>query len=89
MITRIQDEAHRFAINYHRKLRADDQIRSVLDQIPGIGNTRRKSLLRHFGSVDAIKSLSVDELKQADGMNQPAAEAVYQFFHSQKEAPRT
>lgn len=87
LITRIQDEAHRFAINYHRKLRADDQIRSVLDQIPGIGNTRRKSLLRHFGSVDAIKSLSVDELKQADGMNQPAAEAVYQFFHSQKEAP--
>ena len=87
LITRIQDEAHRFAISYHRKLRSDQQVRSVLDQIPGIGSVRRKALLRQFGSVDTIKTLSVDELKKAEGMNLPAAEAVYTFFHTRKEDP--
>ncbi|MBR6683161.1 MAG: excinuclease ABC subunit C, partial [Firmicutes bacterium] len=86
LITRIQDEAHRFAISFHRKLRTNDQIRSVLDQIPGIGDARRKALLREFGSVDTIRDLSVEELRKADGMNRPAAEAVYYFFHSRKEA---
>jgi len=85
LITRIQDEAHRFAISFHRKLRTNDQIRSVLDQIPGIGDARRKALLRAFGSVEEIRNLSVEELRKADGMNRPAAEAVYYFFHSRKE----
>lgn len=82
LITRIQDEAHRFAITFHRKLRADEQVRSVLDQIPGIGDVRRKALLRQFGSVDTIRGLSVEELQKADSMNRLAAEAVYHFFHT-------
>lgn len=81
LITRIQDEAHRFAIEYHRSLRGKSQIKSILDDIPGIGSTRRKGLMRRFGSVECIKEASVDELVLADGMNEASAQAVYKFFH--------
>lgn len=81
LITRIQDEAHRFAIEYHRSLRGKTQIKSILDDIPGIGPTRRKGLMRRFGSVECIKEASVDELALADGMNEASAQAVYKFFH--------
>lgn len=80
LITRIQDEVHRFAIEYHRKLRAKAQIKSVLDDIPGIGPVRRKALLAHFGSIEGIMSASLEELAAADGMNKNAAESVYNFF---------
>lgn len=80
LITRIQDEAHRFAIEYHRSLRSKSQVRSILDEIPGIGDTRRKSLMRSFQSLDAVREASVEELCQVPGMNQAAAESVYQFF---------
>ncbi|MCH4038528.1 MAG: excinuclease ABC subunit UvrC [Lachnospiraceae bacterium] len=83
LITRIQDEAHRFAITYHRQLRSKGQVRSVLDDIEGIGETRRKALLRSFGSVEGIRDASLDELSHAPSMNRPAAETVWNFFHGQ------
>lgn len=81
LITRIQDEAHRFAIEFHRSLRGKAQVHSVLDDIPEIGETRRKGLMRYFGSIDQIKEASVEELAKADGMNERAALSVYKFFH--------
>ena len=80
LITRIQDEVHRFALEYHRKLRAESQIRSVLDDIPGIGPARRKALIRHYKGLDPIRAATVEELMQVDTMNRRAAEAVYGFF---------
>ena len=85
LITRIQDEAHRFAIEYHRSLRSKSQVRSILDDIPGIGPVRRKSLMRHFKSQEAIREAGLEELAAAPGMNQGAARQVYQFFHGKKE----
>ena len=81
LITRIQDEAHRFAIEYHRQLRGKGQVHSVLDDIPGIGSARRKALMRHFLSLDAIRDTSVEELAKIPSMNQKAAESVYEFLH--------
>ena len=81
LVTRIQDEAHRFAIEYHRSLRSKEQVHSVLDDIPGIGETRRKALMRRFRSVENIRDASVEELSQTESMNAQSAEAVYQFFH--------
>ena len=80
LITRIQDEAHRFAIEYHRSLRSKGQVHSVLDDIPGIGPSRRKALMVRYASLDAIKAASVEELAETPSMNQQAAEAVYQYF---------
>ena len=85
LITRIQDEAHRFAIEYHRSLRSKVQVKSVLDDIPGIGPARRKALMRKFQSLENIRNASVEELMQVDGMNQTVAEAVYQFFKNATE----
>ncbi len=81
LVTRIQDEAHRFAIEYHRSLRSKEQVHSVLDDIPGIGETRRKALMRRFRSIENIRDASVEELSQTESMNAQSAEAVYQFFH--------
>jgi len=81
LITRIQDEAHRFAIEYHRSLRKKGQVRSILDDIEGIGPTRRKALMKHFISLEHVKEATVDELKAIPSMNEQAATAVYQFFH--------
>lgn len=81
LVTRIQDEVHRFAIEYHKKLRAKKQIQSILDDIGDIGPTRRKNLLKHFGSVEKIRQATLEELKAVDGMNMKSAESVYQFFH--------
>ena len=82
LVTRIQDEVHRFAVEYHRKLRADSQVRSVLDDIPGIGPTRRKALMRHFKWIGAVKEADVETLAQVPAMNRKAAETVYRYFHS-------
>ena len=81
LITRIQDEAHRFAIEYHRSLRSKAQVKSILDDIPGVGPTRRKALLRHFGDVEHIKEATVEELLNAESMDANSAQAVYDFFH--------
>lgn len=82
LITRIQDEVHRFAIEYHRLLRSKGQIHSVLDDIEGIGSARRKALMKQFKSIEAIREASVEELKNTPSMNIQAAEKVYEFFHS-------
>lgn len=80
LITRIQDEAHRFAIEYHRSLRSKEQVHSILDDIEGIGPARRKSLMRTFRSLEAIREASVEELAKAPSMNEPSARKVYEFF---------
>ena len=85
LITRIQDEAHRFAIEYHRLLRSKGQVRSVLDEISGIGKTRRRSLMKYFKTIEAIREASVEELVKAPSMNEAAARQVWAFFHEEKE----
>ena len=81
LITRIQDEAHRFAIEFHRKIRSQGQVHSILDDIKGIGPTRRKTLMKHYASIEDIKNASVDELKMLPSMNEKSAKEVYSFFH--------
>ena len=81
LITRIQDEAHRFAIEYHRQLRSKGQVHSILDDIPGIGPTRRKALMKHFMGLEQLKSAEIEELKKIPSMNEKAAKDVYNFFH--------
>ena len=81
LITRIQDEAHRFAIEYHRSLRSKDQVHSVLDDIEGIGPSRRKALMKKYQSLDAIKAATVEDLANTESMNEKAALSVYSFFH--------
>ncbi len=81
LITRVQDEAHRFAITFHKNLRQKKQVHSVLDDIPGIGEKRRKALMHTFGDIYAIRAASAEELAEAEGMNRKSAEAVYGFFH--------
>lgn len=80
LITRIQDEAHRFAIEYHRQLRGKGQVHSILDDIEGIGPARRKALMRQYLSLEDIKKASVEELANVPSMNEKAAESVYKFF---------
>lgn len=80
LITRIQDEAHRFAIEYHRSLRGKGQVKSILDDIPGIGPARRKALMRHFKDIESVRGASAEELEQAPQMNRSSAQAVYDFF---------
>ena len=84
MITRIQDEAHRFAIEYHRSLRSKGQVHSVLDDIPGIGETRRKALMKHFKGLEGIREASVETLSNIESMNERAARQVYDFFHKKE-----
>ncbi len=81
LITRIQDEAHRFAIEYHRLLRSKGQVHSVLDDIPGIGPGRRKELMRHYQSLDEIRNAGLEELRKLPSMNERAARSVYDYFH--------
>ena len=85
LITRIQDEAHRFAIEYHRSLRTKEQVHSILDDIDGIGPARRKALMKAFQSLDEIKAADVETLAQVPSMNYGAAEKVYEFFHKMKD----
>lgn len=81
LITRIQDEAHRFAIEYHRSLRSKGQVHSLLDDIPGIGPARRKALMKHFKGLEGIREASVETLSDIESMNEKAALQVYEFFH--------
>ena len=87
LITRIQDEAHRFAIEYHRSLRSKTQVKSVLDDIPGVGPARRKALMRHFKSLQEIRQASVEELMEIPEMNERTAEEIVAFFASQTGQP--
>jgi excinuclease ABC subunit C len=85
LITRIQ-EAHRFAIEYHRSLRSKAQVKSVLDDIPGVGPTRRKALMRHFKSIEEIKAASVEQLLELPEINRACAESIVEFFRAQSGA---
>lgn len=87
LLQRVRDEAHRFAIEYHRKLRAKQMTRSILTEIPGIGKKRRSALLRHFGSLKRIREASAEELEQAPGMTRPTAEAVYRYLREADMSP--
>lgn len=81
LITRIQDEAHRFAIEYHRLLRGKEQVHSILDDIPGVGPARRKALMKEFRSLENIRAATVEDLKKVPAMNERSAKQVYAFFH--------
>ncbi len=81
LITRVQDEAHRFAIEYHRSLRGKTQVKSVLDDIPGVGPSRRKALMRHFKSIEEIKEADVEKLTEVPEIPRHIAEGIYGFFH--------
>ena len=85
LVTRIQDETHRFAIEYHRSLRGKTQVHSVLDDIPGIGAVRRKALMKYFKSLEKLKAANQEEIANVPSMNSTAAEKVYEFFHKNKE----
>ena len=85
LITRIQDEAHRFAIEYHRSLRSKGQVHSLLDDIPGIGPARRKALMKRFKGLEGLREASVEELSQVESMNEKAARQVYEFLHRRRE----
>jgi excinuclease ABC subunit C len=84
LMTRIQDEVHRFAIEYHRSLRSKAQVKSILDDIPEIGEKRRKALMRYFQSLEKIREATVEELMKAESMNERAAQNVYEFFRKDK-----
>lgn len=83
LIQRLRDEAHRFAISYHRKLRSKQQVKSLLDDIPGVGPVRKKALLKVFGSVDQIFQASIEELEMVEGMNRKVAEEIYHYLQKQ------
>lgn len=85
LVTRIQDEAHRFAIEYHRSLRSKEQVHSVLDDIKGIGPARRRALMKAFQTLDDLKAASEEELAEVEGMNSLSARQVYEFFHVAKQ----
>jgi len=85
LVQRIRDEAHRFAITYHRKLRGKRSLKSVLDDIPGIGAKRRKALVEHFRSMARLKNATIDQLAEVPGITRPVAEAVYEFFQQEEE----
>lgn len=87
LITRIQDEAHRFAIEYHRSLRSKAQVKSVLDEIPGVGPARRKALMRHFGSIREIEEASVEKLCEVPEIPEHIAEQIYAYFRQENSAP--
>jgi len=80
LVTRIQDETHRFAIEYHKSLRSKEQVRSVLDDIPGIGPVRRRALMKYFKSLEAVRNAEIEDLSMVDGMNAASAKQVYDFF---------
>lgn len=84
LVTRIQDEAHRFAIEYHRSLRSKAQVKSVLDEIPGVGPARRKALMRHFGSINEIKEASVEKLCEVQEIPEHIGKQIYDFFRTKQ-----
>jgi excinuclease ABC subunit C len=85
LITRMQDEAHRFAITYHRSLRGKRSLASVLDDIPGVGEKRKKNLLKHFGSFAKVKEASVEELMQVEGIHAAVAEEIYHYLRTHQD----
>jgi len=81
LITRIQDEVHRFSIEYHKKLRSSSQVQSVLDEIQGVGKQRKKVLMQHFKSVENLRNASLEEIESVQGIPKNVAHIIYQYFH--------
>ena len=84
-LQRIRDEAHRFAITYHRSLRGKRNLASILDDIPGVGEKRKKNLLQHFGSFKKIREASVEELQEVKGISRKVAEEVFNYLHTHQD----
>lgn len=84
MITRLQDEAHRFAIEYHKSLRSKGQVHSILDEIKGIGPSRRKALMKYFKDIGRIREASSEDLMKVPGITKKVADEIYLFFHEDK-----
>ncbi len=89
LLQRIRDETHRCAIGYHRKRRTQKALRTLLDEVPGIGEVRKKALLQHFGSLEALMQASVDELAKVPYMTRKVAEQLWQFLHQVLSTPRS
>jgi excinuclease ABC subunit C len=87
LLARLRDEAHRFAITFHRKLGRERNFRSVLEEIPGIGEGRKKALLRHFGSLRRVREAAVEEIAEVEGFGEKQARAVQEFFHRSPAGP--
>jgi excinuclease ABC subunit C len=87
LLTRLRDEAHRFAITFHRQLRRERNFQSVLEAIPGVGDGRKKALLRHFGALKRVRQATVEELAGVEGFGERQARAVFDFFHPPEGAP--
>jgi excinuclease ABC subunit C len=87
LLQRIRDEAHRFAISYHRKLRSQEMEHSILDEIPGVGLKRKQNLLKHFGGLEWLKKASVDEIAQVKGISTNLAQEIYQFLKKTNQEP--
>ena len=85
LITRIQDEAHRFAITYHRSLRSKAQVHSVLDEIPGVGPSRRKALMKYFKSIEELRAADASQIEQVPGITGNVAQDIYRFFRKKQE----
>ena len=83
-VTRVQDEVHRFAIEYHRSLRTKAQVHSILDDIPGIGPKRRKAIMKHFPTMEELKSADVEKIAEIDEIPQNVAQDIYNFFHREE-----
>src|SRR4029077_3344362 len=83
LLSRIRDEAHRFAVTFHKKLRRRRTLRSALEDVPGVGQKRKRELLKHFGSLKKVRAATVEELLQAPGMSRAAAEAVVRYFQGE------
>ena len=81
MVTSLQDEAHRFAIEYHRQLRSQNQVKSILDEIPGVGPARRKALIKHFKDIAGIKAATIEELAKLPDIPESVARGIHEFFH--------
>ena len=82
LLRRIRDEAHRFAVTFHRSLRQKRTAGSILDEIEGVGPARRKALIRHFGSARAVSAAALEELEKVPGISPKLAQRIYDFFHS-------
>ncbi|HET6370844.1 MAG TPA: helix-hairpin-helix domain-containing protein, partial [Nitrospiria bacterium] len=82
LLQRVRDEAHRFAVTYHRKLRGKAMVHSVLEEVDGVGKTRRQQLLKHFGTLEKIREAPLDALEATPGINKKTARAIYEYFHA-------
>ncbi|NMD05023.1 MAG: excinuclease ABC subunit C, partial [Deltaproteobacteria bacterium] len=88
LLQHVRDEAHRFAVSYHRRLRQKDDLKSILDEIPDVGSRRKNILLRHFGSVKNIREASLEDLRNTPGLDKKLAQKIYSYFKNERDYSR-